>query len=65
MQGAASGRPEPAAAVATDLERVLVAGSQLDEVAIRLLEVIAEDLLKLDGAVAVDPVRPGDEPLVE
>ena len=44
---------------------MLVGRSELGEEAVRLLEVVAEDLLVLERAVAVDAVGPFDELLVQ
>ena len=44
---------------------MVVQRAELGEVAVRLLEVVAEDLLVLRRAFAVDAVRPLDELLVE
>ena len=59
----AAGRRQPARRVAADLVRLLVERPELGEVAVRLLEVIAEDLLELEGAAAfgVDLVGPAHE----
>ena len=50
-----------------ELPPVVVERPEIREVAVRLLEVVAEDLLVLGlaVAVAVDALRPGDEALVQ
>ena len=60
---AAARRGEPARRVAADLVALLVERAELAEIAVRLLEVIAEDLLELEAAAAlgVDLVGPADE----
>ena len=62
---AASGRREAASAVLADRAPAVVERAELREVAARLLEVVAEDLLELGATVAVHLVRPRDEPLVQ
>src|SRR4051794_27750518 len=64
---APAGIRETPGRIASDLDAVCVEWSQLPEIAIRLLEVVGEDLLELDASVdlGVDLVRPGDEGLVE
>ena len=59
------GRGEAPRAVLADRASVVVERAELREVRPGLLEVVAEDLLELGAAVAVDLVGPGDEPLVE
>ena len=61
------GREESGGRPGSELAAVLVQGAELGEALVRLLEVVAEDLLVLDGSVAilVDAVGPGDEALVE
>ena len=56
-------RREAPRAVAADLARLLVERPELAEVALRLLEVVAEDLLELEAAAAlgVDLVGPANE----
>jgi len=44
---------------------VVVERPELGQILVRLLEVVAEYLLVLQRAVAVDPVRPPDESLVK
>ena len=53
------------APVLADRAPVLVERPELGEVLPGLLEVVAEDLLELDAAIAVDAVGPADEPLVK
>src|SRR5205814_729394 len=57
---------QPRGAANAELEAVLVERPELREVPVRLLEVVAEDLLELAGAVAdaVRAVGPVDELLV-
>ena len=61
-EGAPARGREPARRVATD-RAVLVQRPQLAQVAMRLLEVVAEDLLELERAVAVgvDAIGPAHE----
>ena len=64
-EGAPPGRSEPPRSLGRQLERVLVCGRELHEVAVGLLQVVARDLLELRRTVAVDPVAPLYEALVE
>jgi hypothetical protein len=48
-----------------ELASVLVEGAELGEGRVRLLEVVAQDLLVLDGSIRVHAVRPVHEALVE
>ena len=54
---------QPPRRIGADRHALLVQRPQLAQVAVRLLEVIAEDLLELERAVAfgVDPVGPAHE----
>ena len=58
---------EPLAAPPTDAAAMIVERAELGEVAVRLLQVVAEDLLVLGlaPALAVDLLRPVYEPLVQ
>ena len=58
-------RREAARPVLADRAAAIVERPELGEVRPRLLEVVAEDLLELGAAVAVDAVGPDDEALVE
>ncbi len=61
----ASRRGQPPGAVGTERAAVVVERPELGQIAMRLLEVVAEDLLVLRRALAVDAVGPLDELLVE
>src|SRR5207248_11309723 len=61
----AAGGREADSRVGAELVPVVVERPQLRQVAVRLLEVVAEDLLVLARAVAVDAVGPADELLVQ
>ena len=56
---------EPRRTVGAERPPVVVQRAEVGEVAVRLLEVVAEDLLVLGRTLAVDAVRPLDELLVE
>ena len=62
---AAAGGREPPRRVLADLPAAVVERPELGEVPPRLLEVVAEDLLELDSAVAVRLVGPRDEARVQ
>ena len=62
---ASARRREAARPVLADRAAAIVERPELGEVRPCLLEVVAEDLLELGAAVAVDPVGPHDEALVE
>ena len=66
-EGAPAGRGEPRRRPQPQVAPVVVERPQLGEVAVRLLEVVAEDLLVLGLAVAlaVHALRPVDEALVK
>ena len=64
-EGPPARRPQPLRRLAADLAAAVVERSQLRQVAVGLLQVVAEDLLVLAGPVAVHLVGPGHEPLVQ
>ncbi len=66
-EGPLSGRCQAPGRIDADGRPVLVERAKLEEVAVRLLEVVAEDLLELRHplGLAIGLVRPGHEPLVQ
>ena len=66
-EGPAAGRGQSLGGADPELDAVLVERSELGQVAMGLLQVVAEDLLELERPVAirVDRVGPLDEPLVQ
>ena len=66
-EGALPGRGETRRRPHAELTPVVVQGPEICQVPVRLLEVVAEDLLVLGlaVAVAVDALGPSDEPLVQ
>ena len=64
-EGAPARGGQPARGIGAELPYVLVGRRELGEEPVRLLEVVAEDLLVLERTVAVDAVGPLDELLVQ
>ena len=64
-EGSSSRRRQPPGRVLADRPPVVVQRAELREIRPGLLEVVAEDLLELHAAIAVDAVGPCHEPLVQ